>query len=385
MPLLKEKYRLALQLIAILASILVAVLPLVMSQRIHHSMVKEEKAKMELWANATEAMGSEEESAPSNVLLQIISSNNTIPVILADSCNAILSFNNIAIPDGRDTLAYLETALRKYGNRYKPISIDLGDAGKQLLYYGDSSTLRELNLFPLIQLPLFLFLLAVLALAWHLAKKNAQNQLWAGLSKETAHQLGTPISSLMAWIELLREETDNEEMLQEMSKDIHRLEIISHRFQKFGSSPQYIESDLRTLVSDSLSYLKSRIGKSVTLSTQMPEEAIIIACNEALLSWVIENLVKNGADAMRGEGPIVIEVSTKGKHAVIDITDKGMGIARKNRRKIFRPGFSTKKRGWGLGLSLARRIVNEYHKGKLSLLYSELGKGSTFRIRLPLA
>lgn len=384
MPFPRERFRVVLQWIAAFASIVVATLPIVVSQRIHHSMVKEEKSKMELWANATEAIGSDEDSAPVNVMLQIISSNNTIPVILTSSKDSIITFNNIVIPSSQDSTIYLQRLLKKYGKLYKPISINLGEAGVQLLYYGNSSTLHELNLFSLIQLPLFLFLLLILGLAWHLAKRNAQNQLWAGLSKETAHQLGTPISSLMAWIELLRDSGGDEAMLQEMRKDVNRLEIISHRFQKFGSTPQYTDSDLQEILSNSLNYLQSRISKKISLTTEFPQESLRIACNESLLSWVIENLVKNGVDALKGEGPIHIKLFRKGDQALIDISDKGVGIARKNRRKIFHPGFSTKKRGWGLGLSLARRIINEYHKGKLTLLYSEVGEGSTFRIRLPL-
>lgn len=379
------KTNLILKIIAIGVALLVATLPIVVSQRIHQRLVKEEHLKMELWTDATEAIAGNDENAPFNILLKIISSNHTIPVILVNSKDSIIASNNISLPSSpQDSIKTLQKLQRQFAKKYSPLEIDLGNEGKQYLYYGDSYTLREINIFPLIQLPLFILLLLVLGIVWYLANRNTQNKLWAGLSKETAHQLGTPISSLMAWIELLKEEKENLDMLQEMQKDIARLETISHRFQKVGSTPQFQEKDICKLINNAISYLQSRISKEVKLSTQLPSSPILIHCNDVLLSWVIENLVKNGVDAMKGKGQMTIKVSRKEKSLVLDITDNGCGIPIKIRRKIFHPGFTTKKKGWGLGLSLARRIINEYHKGKLFILYSEVGKGTTFRIRLPL-
>lgn len=380
----RQRYRVWINIIATLSTLIVAVLPILVSQHIHRSMVHEEKTKMKLWAAATEALGGENEDAPINVMLQIVSSNTTIPVILVNDNDSIVAFNNISIKPTLDTVRYLQQLRKSFGNHYAPLPIDLGGGNKQLLYYDDSSTLRELYIFPLIQLPIFLFFLIVVALAWHLANKNGQNQLWIGLSKETAHQLGTPISSLIAWIELLRETDSDSTMLDEMRKDVARLETISHRFQRFGADPTLSMHDIVPLINGTLQYLERRISKGVTVFTNIPRGPIYIKTNEDLFSWVIENLVKNAVDAMDGKGQITLTVQVRNKSVYIDISDTGKGVSRQNRHKIFRPGFSTKKKGWGLGLSLARRIVNNYHKGKLILLRSEPMLGTTFRIKLPL-
>lgn len=379
-----KQHRIWANSLAAIATLLVAILPVTVSQRIHRSMVVEEKAKMELWVMATEALVGDDDAAANNILLYILSSNSTIPVILTDSADSIVSFNNIAIKENIDSIGYLNELRENYKEKYAPLPIDLGDGGMQYLYYNDSSVLRKLYIFPLIQLPIFIFFLLVMGFSWHLANRYAGNRLWVGLSKETAHQLGTPISSLMAWIELLRDEKIPEEMLEEIEKDVRRLEIISHRFQKFGSYPSRRQRDIREIVEESVSYLRLRVGKSVSIFSVLPSSPVIVATNVELLGWVIENLVKNGVDAMDGRGQIILELTARGHYALLDISDTGKGISRKNRRRLFRAGFTTKSKGWGLGLTLAKRIVNEYHNGKLYLLRSEPGIGSTFRIRLPL-
>lgn len=384
MKFVSYRYRLWINITALLAAVVVAVVPISVSQRIHSRMVAEERAKMELWVSATEAAGGDDMNAPFNVMLQIISSNTTIPVILTDDRDSIITFNNIRIASKLDTLATLANFLNKFKQSYKPLPIDLGSEGTQYLYYDDSSTLRELYFFPLIQGLVFGFFVVILGVAWFLAYKNGQNRLWVGLSKETAHQLGTPISSLMAWIELLREAETDEAMLGEIGKDVARLETISHRFQKIGSEPYYEERDLREEIRKAFSYLEHRISKGVKLFTNFPEEAVVVDINPELFEWVVENLVKNAVDAMEGRGEILLEISIRSKRAIIDVTDTGKGIARQNRRRIFHPGFTTKKKGWGLGLSLAKRIINHYHHGRISLLRSEQGVGTTFRIKLPL-
>lgn len=348
-------------------------------------MVYEERAKMELWASSTEALASNEADASLNVLLSIIRSNKTIPVILCNKEDSILSYNNIELKEGIDTLQKLTYTLENFKKRYPPIVIDLGEAGKQYLYYSDSSTLKELFIFPTIQIFIFVFFVLILIVAWYLAQKNAQNRLWIGLSKETAHQLGTPISSLMAWTELLQGELQDGTPLEEMNKDIERLKTIAHRFQKIGSAPQYEERNLTQEIVQITQYMEQRISKEVSIFLDVPQKGVIlIKLIPSLWSWVIENLIKNAVDAMKGKGEITITLEQRGRYALIDITDTGKGIPPRYRRKIFHPGFTTKKHGWGLGLSLARRIVEVYHHGKIMVLRSELDVGTTFRIKLPL-
>ena len=267
---------------------------------------------------------------------------------------------------------------------YPPIAIDLGAEGYQYLYYSDSSTLESLTLFPWLQGVVFILFVGIVIIAAVWAKRNAQNRLWVGLSKETAHQLGTPISSLLAWLELLRAEGIAEESLVEMDKDVERLQTIAHRFQKIGSEPHFERCDLAEEVATSARYISTRISRGVTLFYDFPSEPLPVMLIPALWSWVIENLVKNAVDAMQGKGEITIAIERRGHVALIDITDTGRGIAPRHRRRIFNPGFTTKSRGWGLGLSLARRIVETYHHGRITLLRSEVGIGTTFRIKIPL-
>ncbi len=384
MKFIPSHYRLWLHSAAIVLALTVAVIPAILSYRIHRKMVDEEEAKMRLWANATEAIASDNESAPIDLLLSIISSNTSIPIILANDSNTILSFNNIRIPSRVDSVAFLQKKLSLFKKQHSPIAIRLSEEQHQYLYYGNSSTLAQLLFFPLIQTTIFIFFIAIIALAWWLAKRSAQNLLWIGLSKETAHQLGTPISSLMAWVELLKEKNNVPEICYEMEKDIDRLMNISHRFQKIGGNAATEIYNLNQLVEEITSYLQQRISKGVKIFIADNSEPIFVRINRDLMGWVLENIVKNGVDAMEGKGEITIHVERKNKHAILDITDTGKGIPRANRRNVFKPGFTTKKKGWGLGLSLAKRIVESPHQGKISILHTEVGRGTTFRIRLPL-
>lgn len=380
-----ERLRRPLNILLALVALIVATVPILLSQKLHKRMVAEERAKMELWASSTEALASNEADASLNVLLSIIRSNKTIPVILCNKADSIISYNNIELKQGVDTLQKLSHTLTNFKKRYPPIVIDLGEQGRQYLYYSDSSTLQELFIFPSIQIFIFIFFVLILIIAWYLAQKNAQNKLWIGLSKETAHQLGTPISSLMAWTELLQGELQDVTPIDEMNKDIERLQTIAHRFQKIGSAPQYEERNLTHDITQIVQYMEQRISKGVTIFLDVPKKDVIrIKLIPSLWSWVIENLIKNAVDAMKGKGEITITLEQKGKYALIDITDTGKGIPPRDRRKVFHPGFTTKKHGWGLGLSLARRIVEVYHHGKITILRSEVGIGTTFRIKLPL-
>ena len=379
-----KHYSLSLNILLAILAIAVATLPVVLSQQLHRKMVADERAKMELWAEATEGLASDSEENALNLMLHIIQSNETIPILLVTDRDSIVSFNNITIPEGRDTSVFLSRYLAQARGGYPPIAIDLGAEGYQYLYYSDSSTLESLTLFPWLQGVVFILFVGIVIIAAVWAKRNAQNRLWVGLSKETAHQLGTPISSLLAWLELLRAEGIAEESLVEMDKDVERLQTIAHRFQKIGSEPHFERCDLAEEVATSARYISTRISRGVTLFYDFPSEPLPVMLIPALWSWVIENLVKNAVDAMQGKGEITIAIERRGHVALIDITDTGRGIAPRHRRRIFNPGFTTKSRGWGLGLSLARRIVETYHHGRITLLRSEVGIGTTFRIKIPL-
>ena len=379
-----KHYSLSLNILLALLAIAVATLPVVLSQQLPRKMVADERAKMELWAEATEGLASDSEENALNLMLHIIQSNETIPILLVTDRDSIVSFNNITIPEGRDTSVFLSRYLAQARGGYPPIAIDLGAEGYQYLYYSDSSTLESLTLFPWLQGVVFILFVGIVIIAAVWAKRNAQNRLWVGLSKETAHQLGTPISSLLAWLELLRAEGIAEESLVEMDKDVERLQTIAHRFQKIGSEPHFERCDLAEEVATSARYISTRISRGVTLFYDFPSEPLPVMLIPALWSWVIENLVKNAVDAMQGKGEITIAIERRGHVALIDITDTGRGIAPRHRRRVFNPGFTTKSRGWGLGLSLARRIVETYHHGRITLLRSEVGIGTTFRIKIPL-
>ena len=379
-----KHYSLSLNILLALLAIAVATLPVVLSQQLHRKMVADERAKMELWAVATEGLASDSEENALNLMLHIIQSNETIPILLVTDRDSIVSFNNITIPEGRDTSVFLSRYLAQARGGYPPIAIDLGAEGYQYLYYSDSSTLESLTLFPWLQGVVFILFVGIVIIAAVWAKRNAQNRRWVGLSKETAHQLGTPISSLLAWLELLRAEGIAEESLVEMDKDVERLQTIAHRFQKIGSEPHFERCDLAEEVATSARYISTRISRGVTLFYDFPSEPLPVMLIPALWSWVIENLVKNAVDAMQGKGEITIAIERRGHVALIDITDTGRGIAPRHRRRVFNPGFTTKSRGWGLGLSLARRIVETYHHGRITLLRSEVGIGTTFRIKIPL-
>ena len=275
--------------------------------------------------------------------------------------------------------------LKEFKEGYPPIEIDYG-LGKEYLYYSDSTTLKQLLLFPYVQVAVFLIILGVSVLAIVSLKRADQNFIWEGMSRETAHQLGTPISSLMAWRELLVAQAVDPMVVQEMGKDIQRLEMIADRFQKIGSSPKLEPCDLGVLVMKAVAYLQPRISKGVSISVlDEPEEAVYVLASEQLIAWVFENLIKNAVDAMQSKGAISIRYGAEEEHAFIEIQDTGKGLPRAQWEKIFRPGYTTRQRGWGLGLSLARRIVQDYHKGRIYVRHSELGVGTTFRILLTLA
>ena len=374
----------AVRIVVIIVAIFFAVVSLVISDRLVSQMAEEERHKMELWAAATQSVTSNDYEESLLFASRIIESNTTIPMIQVNARGEIINYNNIDLPR-TDPSRYLYQKLKEFRAGYPPIEIDYG-LGKEYLYYSDSTTLKQLLLFPYVQVAVFLIILGVSVLAIVSLKRADQNFIWEGMSRETAHQLGTPISSLMAWRELLMAQAVDPMVVQEMGKDIQRLEMIADRFQKIGSSPKLEPCDLGVLVMKAVAYLQPRISKGVSISVlDEPEEAVYVLASEQLIAWVFENLIKNAVDAMQSKGDISIRYGAGEEHAFIEIQDTGKGLPRAQWEKIFRPGYTTRQRGWGLGLSLARRIVQDYHKGRIYVRHSELGVGTTFRILLTLA
>ena len=374
----------AVRIVVIIVAIFFAVVSLVISDRLVSQMAEEERHKMELWAAATQSVTSNDYEESLLFASRIIESNTTIPMIQVNARGEIINYNNIDLPR-TDPSRYLYQKLKEFRAGYPPIEIDYG-LGKEYLYYSDSTTLKQLLLFPYVQVAVFLIILGVSVLAIVSLKRADQNFIWEGMSRETAHQLGTPISSLMAWRELLMAQAVDPMVVQEMGKDIQRLEMIADRFQKIGSSPKLEPCDLGVLVMKAVAYLQPRISKGVSISVlDEPEEAVYVLASEQLIAWVFENLIKNAVDAMQSKGAISIRYGAGEEHAFIEIQDTGKGLPRAQWEKIFRPGYTTRQRGWGLGLSLARRIVQDYHKGRIYVRHSELGVGTTFRILLTLS
>ncbi len=375
----------AIRLIIIIAAVLFAVMSLVVSSRLVRRMAEEERLKMEIWAHATKTLASGDYESAFTFPVRILESNTSIPIILTNEQGTILSHNNLDLPR-QNPEKYLYQKLQEFRAGYPPIVIDAYP--KQYLYYSDSTMLRQLLFFPYIQLGIFLVVLAISVLAIVSLKRADQNHIWEGLSRETAHQLGTPISSLMAWRELLQVSGSDPMIVHEMGKDIDRLEMIADRFQKVGSAPQLIPTDLGDLISRSIVYMRPRISQQVELvlnTVERNDDPTIVPLSEPLIAWVFENLIKNAVDAMQAKGTITVQYSTQSGYAYIDVTDTGKGLRRAQYESIFRPGYTTRQRGWGLGLSLARRIIEEYHRGRIFVRHSQLGVGTTFRITLPLA
>lgn len=362
----------------VVIAIAIAVVSLVFSNRLVKELAKEERNKVEIWAAATELLATGDENADMNLVLQILQSNKTIPVILYDKTSETATANNIKLPE-KNTHEFLMKKIDEFAEKHDPITLDELD---QYVYYDDSYILKRLQAYPYVQLLVISIFIALAFFALRSSQKAQQNKVWVGLSKETAHQLGTPISSLIAWTEYLKLKDIDPALMDEMGKDVHRLEVIADRFSKIGSASDRKPVEWQAEVKKSVAYLEKRISDKVQLVFDFPESPAIVRLNESLFSWVIENLTKNAVDAMSGQGTITYSMGEKGKYYYLDITDTGKGIPKSHFKTIFSPGFTTKERGWGLGLSLAKRIVENYHDGKIFVKQSELGKGSTFRILL---
>ena len=363
----------------IIASFFIVILILWNTYNFFQIFKTEERAKMEFWAAAQQTVANANENSDLDLPLEIISNNTTIPMIVADENDKILIFNNIDDKITNDSIA-----LKKYFNSIKndnlPIKMERSDNKYELVYYGNSPLLNKLKYYPIALLLIIILFGAVVYNFYKATKMATQNKLWAGMAKETAHQIGTPLSSLIGWLEILKLENVEENTIAEIEKDINRLQTITDRFSKIGSEPTLVKRDIINDTKITVDYLQSRVSKQVVFSFSAPEHPIFVAINPALHSWTIENLVKNAIDAMKGKGSLGIVISELEDDVKIKIIDTGKGIPKNQFSKVFEPGFTTKKRGWGLGLSLTKRIVQEYHKGKIRVIHSEIGKGTTMQI-----
>ena len=383
----------------LLLSVVVVSVFLFYSDSLVKALSQQERERMQIWADATRELVNPvnpDSQSGSNVdfLLSIIERNRTIPVLLTDETGEIIMQRNFSLPEPPDSLSlslsdvnrsFLDKKLDELRNSPNVIEIDMGEAGKQWLYYEDSKVLRSLGFYPYVQLLVLLAFVLIVYYAVSSTKRAEQNKVWVGLSKETAHQLGTPISSLMAWMELLEESGVSPETVAEMNKDVKRLSTIASRFSKIGSRPSMEIYDINEIVSHASDYMSSRISRRIRLTLIPWHEPLIVTLSPPLTEWVMENLIKNAVDAMEGSGNIDIAIRPEKNKAIIEISDTGKGIARKNQKAIFNPGFTTKSRGWGLGLTLTKRIIEEYHGGLIYVKKSEIGVGTTFAIELPMA
>jgi nitrogen-specific signal transduction histidine kinase len=381
------------KIILVIAAIVIAVVSLLASHLLVKDLQREERNKMETWAKALNALNNADENTDLSLVLHVIQANNTIPVFVTEPDGTVSDYRNVEI-DARtaeDSDVYISDYSQRMYARGNYIKVYLGDSVQndslaegdyQLVCYDESILLKRLAQYPYWQLGIVMIFVVVAIFALLASKKAEQNKVWVGLSKETAHQLGTPISSLMAWVEILKENYPNDELIPEMDKDVKRLELIAERFSKIGSLPEPVDASMNTVLEHVVDYMDRRTSKKVEMIRHLPDHEVIVKMNTALFEWVIENLCKNAVDAMEGAGKIELTLTDEDHRVVIEVSDNGKGIRKKDLKNVFTPGFTTKKRGWGLGLSLAKRIVEEYHKGRIFVKQSEVGKGTTFRIEM---
>jgi signal transduction histidine kinase len=364
----------------LLFAILIGMGSLIYTQNLVGKLKVEERKNVELWAEATRLISLPDTNQNVEFLSTIIENNNTVPVILTDESDSIISVRNFD-PGKKDNFNYFRKELEKIKEENEPIVNNLENGHYNLIYYKDSIILTMLIYYPYVQLAIIILFILVSYQAFSSSRKAQQNQVWVGMSKETAHQLGTPTSSLAGWIEILQSNYSEIPVTAELARDVERLEKVTERFSRIGSKPSLTKENIVPIISRTIDYLKSRASSKVKfIYDYNSKNEIFVPLNSALFEWVIENVSKNAIDAMEGNGEITIRIAETEKHALIDISDTGKGIPKSAFKKIFNPGFTTKQRGWGLGLSLARRIVEEYHNGKIFVRHSEVGKGSCIRI-----
>ena len=356
---------------------------------VSHSLVKklraEEEKKMEIWAEAMNSLNRADANTDLALVLTVLNGNTTIPVVVTDSDGAINLHRNIELKSGTDSLAVLMQMVADMRLRNQIIRVDLGtDENSDYLEvcYSESLILKQLAYYPYVQLIVVLLFFAICFVAILSSKRAEQNRVWVGLSKETAHQLGTPISSLMAWTTVLKEKYPTDELLPEMERDVARLQRVAERFSKIGSLPEPTSEDIVEVIDRAVEYVKRRSPAQVTYTMSAPKRPLLVRMNAPLIEWVVENLCKNAIDAMDGKGTISVSISQNSDRAFVEIVDTGKGIPKSKHKRVFEPGYTTKKRGWGLGLSLAKRIMEQYHKGRIYVKQSAPGKGTTFRLEL---
>ncbi|MDE3142509.1 MAG: HAMP domain-containing histidine kinase [Bacteroidota bacterium] len=355
------------------------------SQYLAKKIAKEERQNVEAWVEAQKTILIASDSSSLNLAVKISSDNNSIPIIETNEKDSITgNYVNLDSNKVKNDKFYLSDKLKEFKKHRSPIILIIKQSPytANKYYYGESVLLKEVEYYPLVQLIIVALFIAVVIIAQRINYQSLQNQVWAGMAKETAHQLGTPVTSLQGWVEMLKEINGNEKITPEIEKDVNRLLLISDRFGKIGSTPHLEEKNIVVQVQYMIDYIKRRAGHHVEFAFNTNSENIIAKISPPLFDWVIENLLKNALDAMEGTGNIIINIEENKSQIFIDIIDNGKGISKKNVSKVFKPGFTTKKRGWGLGLTLTKRIIEQYHKGKIFVKQSEQGKGTTFRIML---
>ena len=370
-----------LKYVFIIGAVVIAIASVFVSDLLIKDLAREERQKIEVWAEATRVVTSEDPSLNMKLILQIIQGNTSIPVMLCNEQDSVMNYKNIELPE-KNVEEFLYQKAQELKKKNQPIPIDMEDGTFQYLYYDDSINLKRLLIYPYAQLSVMAVFILIAFLALTSTKRAEQNKVWVGLSKETAHQLGTPISSLIAWVEYLKMKEVDPSLLEEMEKDVKRLETIADRFSKIGSQPEPVPLDIRESIRAALNYMETRISSKVKITVEAPEQPVMVLMNDSLFAWVVENLCKNAVDAMGGQGDIRFHIEEKAKKVYIDVSDTGKGILKSKFKTVFNPGYTTKKRGWGLGLSLVKRIIESYHGGKIYVKNSEIGKGTTFRIEL---
>lgn len=373
----KQRWKLYLLLVAVL----IGVGSLLYTNRLVKDLAFQEKETIELWAEATKILiGSESNDVDLSFPLKVIQNNTKIPVILTDDEGQVITWRNLDSVKVANNSQYLLKQLEVMNEENDSIFINLGNGEGNIIYYGDSIVLKRLLYFPLVQLGVIILFILVSYFAFSSSRKAEQNKVWVGLSKETAHQLGTPTSSLNGWVEILRQGLQDENTINEFAKDVKRLEKITERFSKIGSRPVLEQTDINSVLKSSIEYLTTRSSNKIQYNLNIPPGEIFIPLNEALFEWVIENVCKNAIDAIGGKGVISIDLHDNTQILYIDIKDKGRGIPKAKFKTIFKPGYTTKKTGWGLGLSLSKRIIEYYHEGKIFVLNSDSDAGTTIRI-----
>ena len=368
----------------VVMAVVMSVGSLVISHFLVRDLKHEEQRKMEIWAEAMRSLNSADEYTDLTLVLTVLNSNSTIPVVVLDREGEVQDYRNIPLREesADEQMRAVKRKAQSMMDAGRVIRVYLSSTDYMEICYADSLLLRRLAWWPYVQLGLVFVFVVVAIFALLSSKRAEQNKVWVGLSKETAHQLGTPISSLMAWQEMLRETYPDDELLPEMGKDVERLQRIAERFSKIGSLPELRPESLNEVLSAVTQYISRRASNRVRLTCTVPQQPLIVPMCSSLFEWVVENLCKNAIDAMDGQGSITLTASTEGALAVVEVADTGKGIPKNKFRTVFTPGFTTKKRGWGLGLSLAKRIVEEYHHGRIYVKNSEVGRGTTFRIEL---